>query len=180
MPCMDATLDVSQLSGWLNADAAYRESKKGQAVRGEGSGRSAHSEHAAHGCDAGGVEAQRLVELKRAIEHAVYGCDAGGVEAQRLVERMRAREHVGHICHARVVEDQRLVERLRAVEHGLHVYDAGCVPAQPLVEHRRAGKHRLHGCDAGDVSKLSGWLNALVLLNMRSMVVTFDVSQLSD
>ena len=35
MPCMDATLDVSQLSGWLNADAAYRESKKGQAVRGE-------------------------------------------------------------------------------------------------------------------------------------------------
>ena len=30
-----------------------------------------------------------------------------------------------------------------------------------------------------DVSKLSGWLNAVALANMRLMVVTLDVSRLS-
>ena len=32
---MVVTLDVSKLSGWLNADACCRESKGGHAVRGE-------------------------------------------------------------------------------------------------------------------------------------------------
>ena len=32
---MFVTLEVSKLSGWLNADAACRESKGGHAVRGE-------------------------------------------------------------------------------------------------------------------------------------------------
>ena len=32
---MVATLDVSKLSGWLNADALCRESKGGHTVRGE-------------------------------------------------------------------------------------------------------------------------------------------------
>ena len=34
MDCMFATLDVSRLSGWLNADAPCRESKEGHTVRG--------------------------------------------------------------------------------------------------------------------------------------------------
>ena len=28
MPCMVVTLDVSRLSGWLNADASYRAERK--------------------------------------------------------------------------------------------------------------------------------------------------------
>ena len=36
--CMLVTLEVSKLSGWLNADADCRESKGGHAVRGEGAG----------------------------------------------------------------------------------------------------------------------------------------------
>ena len=35
MANMFVTLDVSRLSGWLNADAPCRESKEGHAVRGE-------------------------------------------------------------------------------------------------------------------------------------------------
>ena len=35
MPIMSVTLDVSKLSGWLNADACCRESKRGHTVRGE-------------------------------------------------------------------------------------------------------------------------------------------------
>ena len=50
----------------------------------------AHVEHAAHVRDAGRVEAQRLVEGRRAAEHEVHVRDAGRVEAQRLVEGLRA------------------------------------------------------------------------------------------
>ena len=35
MPAMPVTLEVSRLSGWLNADALCRESKEGHAMRGE-------------------------------------------------------------------------------------------------------------------------------------------------
>ena len=35
---MVVTLEVSKLSGWLNADASCRESNRGHAVRGEGAG----------------------------------------------------------------------------------------------------------------------------------------------
>ena len=38
MLAMLATLEVSKLSGWLNADAPCRESNGGHAVRGEGAG----------------------------------------------------------------------------------------------------------------------------------------------
>ena len=38
MPYMVVTLEVSKLSGWLNADAPCRESNGGHAVRGEGAG----------------------------------------------------------------------------------------------------------------------------------------------
>ena len=44
----------------------------------------AHREHVAHVRDAGRVEAQRLVERRRAVEHALHVRDAGGVEAQRV------------------------------------------------------------------------------------------------
>eukprot|EP00964_Phaeocystis_antarctica_P098977 scaffold64895_cov59-Phaeocystis_antarctica.AAC.1 len=147
MPYMVVTLDMSKLSGWSNNDAPCRESNGGHTVceevqstgrrevasergaRGvQGRARlqfgsrargGAHVEHGFHVCDAGGVEAQRLVERRRALpkvvrgEHEGHGRDAGGVEAQRLVERRRAREHGAHGCDAGGVETQRLVERPR-------------------------------------------------------------------
>eukprot|EP00964_Phaeocystis_antarctica_P157293 scaffold127415_cov63-Phaeocystis_antarctica.AAC.2 len=53
--------------------------------------RGAHIEHVAHVRDAGGVEAQRLVERRRRRggEHLAHARDAGGVEAQRPVECIR-------------------------------------------------------------------------------------------
>ena len=53
MPYMFVTLEVSRLSGWLNADARCRESKEGHAVRGEmhgseGSRRGTTAAHAAY------------------------------------------------------------------------------------------------------------------------------------
>ena len=111
------TLEVSKLSGWLNADAPCRESQGGHAVLGKvragrreavgdrgarsvrGRARlhigdraqgGAHMEHGADFLDAGRVEAQRLVEGICFPEHVAHGFDAGGVEAQRLVEHRRA------------------------------------------------------------------------------------------
>ena len=107
MSSMSVTLDVSKLSGWLNASAHCREPKEGhtmlsqvRAVRreiaGDGGARSvqgraqlqiggrarggAYPEHGVHGRDAGGVEAQRLVERRRVLEHAVHPCDFGRLE----------------------------------------------------------------------------------------------------
>ena len=50
MPPMSVTLEVSRLSGWLNADANCRESKEGHAMRGEayGSGGSRRRTTTAH------------------------------------------------------------------------------------------------------------------------------------
>eukprot|EP00964_Phaeocystis_antarctica_P094002 scaffold60773_cov44-Phaeocystis_antarctica.AAC.5 len=67
---MSVTPEVSKLSGWLNADAACRESEGGHAVPGEVGGRArggAHAEHCGHVRDAGGVEAQRLIERRRGL-----------------------------------------------------------------------------------------------------------------
>ena len=75
---MSVALDVSKLSGWLNADAFCRVERRIEmwmgyergVQRGKGQpgiGRMtraepAHQKHAVHVCDAGRVETQRLVE----------------------------------------------------------------------------------------------------------------------
>ena len=102
---MSVTLEVSKLSGWLNADASCRESKERHAMRGEvqtgrpevagdrgarsvqGRARlqigsrargGAHPEYLAHVRDAGSVEAQRLVERRRGLPRVERrACDAG-------------------------------------------------------------------------------------------------------
>ena len=51
MDCMVVTLEVSKLSGWLNADAFCRESKEGHAVRGEGAGQQTGVQRAGEGLD---------------------------------------------------------------------------------------------------------------------------------
>ena len=92
MRYMFVTTEVSKLSGWLNADAPCREPKGGHAVRDDvrpgrreaAGNRGARSvqgrDQLQVGCGArGGAH----------VEHLVYVRDAGGVEAQRLVERLR-------------------------------------------------------------------------------------------
>eukprot|EP00964_Phaeocystis_antarctica_P045979 scaffold26514_cov53-Phaeocystis_antarctica.AAC.2 len=102
---MVVTLEVSKLSGWLKAYAPCRESKGGHAMRGkvqtgrpevagdrgarnvQGRARlqigsrargGAHPEHPEHGCDAGGVEAQWLIERRRVLPRVERrACDAG-------------------------------------------------------------------------------------------------------
>ena len=161
------TLEVSKFSGWLNAVASCQESNGGHtygAVQGTGlaaagGGRprrtqragerarlrirsrargGAHGEHVAHLCDAGGVEAQRLVERRRFLPrvggraHTVRGelragrreaAGNGGARSVHTGEGSTAdweqgrggahRKHVAHVCDAGGVKAQRLVDRRR-------------------------------------------------------------------
>ena len=164
MPCMVVTLEVSKLSGWLNAFASCRESKEGHAVRfemwpgwreaaGDRGARSvqrrarlqiggrarggAHVEHGVHGRDAGGVEAQRLVERRRIlprVETRAYGAVRFGPGGREAADDSGARSVAGQ---ARL--QIRGGARGRAhEEHVVHVSDAGGIEAQRLVERRRA------------------------------------------
>ena len=86
------TLEVLKLSGWLNDDARCRESKErrtvwyylGQQAGGGGRPRCMR-----------GVQGRARLQIGSRVrggaheEHAVHVCDAGCVEAQRLVERIR-------------------------------------------------------------------------------------------
>eukprot|EP00964_Phaeocystis_antarctica_P136940 scaffold101430_cov52-Phaeocystis_antarctica.AAC.1 len=90
---MVVTLEVSKLSGRLNADAACRESQGRHTVQEEV--QSTWWPEVA--CDRGACSVQeraRLLIGSRArggahVEHAPEVSDAGGVEAQRPVERRR-------------------------------------------------------------------------------------------
>ena len=89
---MSVTLEVTKLSGRLNADAPCRESKGGHAVQGEVYGRRV----AAGDRGARSVQGRAPLQIGGRVqggahhEHEAHFRDAGGVEAQRLVERMRA------------------------------------------------------------------------------------------
>ena len=84
---MSVTLDVSKLSGWLNAGAPCRE-KEGGGHRRRGDMRASRRE--------GGVGWSVAQEAKGRgthgahLKHVRHACDAGRVEAQRLVERGRS------------------------------------------------------------------------------------------
>ena len=92
---MVVTLEMSKLSGWLNADASCRVEREAWEERGAtcGAGRR-------EGLGGGGASsAQGGPQLRRLLaghargahsEHAIHDCDTGRVEAQRLVERDRA------------------------------------------------------------------------------------------
>ena len=81
IPDMSVTLDMSKLSGWLNAALCRvtprlteddtkeqrREGRWGQGVGGRARARGAHVKHIVHVRDAGRVEAQRLVERRRGL-----------------------------------------------------------------------------------------------------------------
>ena len=91
MDCMFVTLDVSKLSGWLNADAICRVERRACDARGEvrpgrrealggGDAIGVHAEGPTRGCGGQGTREAH-------VEHGVHGRDLGRVEAERLVER---------------------------------------------------------------------------------------------
>ena len=160
MEFMFVTLEVLKLSGWLNALANCRESNKGHTVWGEvhNTGRreaagdhgarsvqrrarlqvgsrargGAHPEHGLHVRDAGGVEAQRLVERPRflpIVERRAYVRCGARVQASRRGRRRPARAGEGSTADW----DRTGVERTR------NIWDMSVTL---------------------EVSKLSDWLNA--------------------
>ena len=172
------TLDVSKLSGWLNAVAACRVERRAyDAVRdagrevgglgamaaqavcrgecptkicGDQGTRGAHVEHVVHECDAGRVEAQRLVERHRALPSRKGGIRCGarcGRRGGNGVGRRRRKRH------ARGGPDSRLgaTQGTRGAhpEHVAHVRDAGRVEAQWLVERLRLLPSRKEGMRCG-------------------------------
>eukprot|EP00964_Phaeocystis_antarctica_P140615 scaffold105480_cov45-Phaeocystis_antarctica.AAC.1 len=110
----------------------------------------AHSEHPVHPCDAGGVEAQRLVERLRdlpRVERRAYGA---GRRAGREAEgggRPRCTQRAGERARLQIWGRARGGAH---VEHVAHVRDAGGVEAQRLVERRRAlPRVERRACGAG-------------------------------
>eukprot|EP00964_Phaeocystis_antarctica_P059035 scaffold35033_cov54-Phaeocystis_antarctica.AAC.2 len=160
---MFVTLEVSRLSGWLNADAPCREWKEGHAMRRRLQTR--RPEVAADRGARGVQERARLQIGRRArgeahVEHVAHVCDAGGVEAQRLVERPRLlprveRRTCGVGRGARVGGQQAVDDRggkQRAGEGATADWGAG------------HGEERTENIPPMfvtlEVSRLSGWLNA--------------------
>jgi len=164
MRLMVVTLEVSKLSGWLNAVATCRGSFEG--IRCE-----------ARCWSVGGrwrtTVAARSVQGRAPVQ--IWGRARGGV---RL-------EHVAHICDAGGVESQQMVEGLRVSKHAAHVRDAGGVETQRLVERRRfLPRVESRECGAGVCRR---WLDCRLgaehaeerTLNMLFMDVTLEVSKLS-
>ena len=91
MPLMVVTLEVSKLSGWLNADAYCRVERRACTVRREVCGSAGGGAADDHGARSVQARARRRIWGRARggahKEHAGHVRDAGGVEAQRLVER---------------------------------------------------------------------------------------------
>ena len=144
---MSVTLEVLKLSGWLNADAdcqgrlaVWRRRRRQAACKDIGGTGGAHVEHVRHILDAGGVEAQRLVERPRVLPSRKQGMRCGASCASRKAWKLgRRREAAAGASVARTRRTGDCMEGRRAHgEHGKHVRDAGGVEAQRLVERRRA------------------------------------------
>eukprot|EP00964_Phaeocystis_antarctica_P010221 scaffold5611_cov48-Phaeocystis_antarctica.AAC.3 len=162
----------------------------------------AHVEYEVHARDAGGVEAQRLVERRRGlprVEWRAYGAvggvarNAGGGGRPRCTHSLqgRARLQIGGRARGGA-----------HVEHEVHARDAGGVEAQRLVERPRAlprverraygavggvareagggGRSRCkQGAGEGSTARLGAGHGEERTMNMRTMVVTLEVSKLS-
>ena len=145
---------------------------------GQGHARRAHVEHQAHGRDAGGVEAQRLVEGRRLLPSRREGmrcsCDAGG----RRCEPGGGRAWGVVAAHKRHARGCGLTQGLGAkgtreahVEHGAHGRDAGGVEAQRLVEGQRLlPSRRDMRCGGGEVGAGGG--RACVVVAARQEACT--------
>ena len=168
---MVVTLDVSKLNGWLKATAFYRVEKRGHTkwgevragrregawaaaaqaawrLGGQGTG-GAHMEHEAHGCDAGSVEAQRLVERPRVLPSRV---GKKGIQRQ-CGHTVRAGRRERALCGAATAQtactrrDQPKAGGRARVERTLNIPFMFVTP---------------------EVSKSSGWLKAVASCRVES------------
>ena len=98
----------------------------------------AHDEHVGHGCDAGGVEADRLVERRcplPRVERRAYDTGRSSGREAGVGERPRCKR-----CALQGRARLQTGGRARGgahPEHAVHVRNAGGVEAQRLVERRR-------------------------------------------
>eukprot|EP00964_Phaeocystis_antarctica_P012644 scaffold6966_cov30-Phaeocystis_antarctica.AAC.1 len=133
MAFMDLTLDVSKVTGWLNADAPCRVER-----RPCDAGRGAGGVKCGRACGAGAAQAV---------------CRVGPSEGwgQRKGERGAHPEHIAHVRDAgRVPAGDVLVEVLQVVEEAPHVGDGRDVPVGDGAALRRVSvvrlERRLQGC----------------------------------
>ena len=159
-PCQSRKAGVYIMGGEVCVPGGGREGTRGQrrhargATQGLGAKgtRGAHDEHVAHVRDAGGVEAQRLVEGRGELPSRREGMRCGGGE-------VRAGRREGPGCGGGTTSGtygngptQGLGAkgtRRAHPEHGVHGCDAGGVKAQRLVEGRRALPSRREGMRCG-------------------------------
>ena len=181
---MLVTLVVSKLSSWLNADVHCRVKEKlrkrddnaGREAGGRGAAgpaqaacwqdptveasgrgaREAHRKHVLHSCDAGRVEAQRLVERRRALPSRKGSigrgatCRPGGGRVwgwRRRKQRVQGGPNCGGCWQGTRGAHQK---------HLQHACDAGRVEAQRLVEHRRGLPSRKGSVGTGATCGLGG------------------------
>eukprot|EP00964_Phaeocystis_antarctica_P061666 scaffold36871_cov49-Phaeocystis_antarctica.AAC.1 len=108
-----------------------------------------HLEHGAHGRDAGGVEAQRLVERLRFLPERGYAVRGEVQSTGRAGDGRRPRDTQRAWGGARLQVGGRARGGAHD-EHVLHVRDAGRVEGQRLVERRRLlSRVERRGYDAG-------------------------------
>jgi hypothetical protein len=164
---MVVTLEVSKLSGWLNADVPFRVEGRGTCEAGRVAGREAGGRGAA-AAQAASTGRARLrawrLQGKRGAhpEYSVHVRDLGGVKAQRLVEGARElpsrRERHAMWGEVRAGRREGLGRRRGA--------KAACTGKARLKawEGRRARAERTANMApmsvTSEVSKLSGWLKA--------------------
>ena len=112
---------------------------------GQGMG-GAHVEHAVHVRDAGRVEAQRLVEVRRALPSRKEGMRCGGPHATEGAWKL-ARGAAATQAARRRARLGGLRQGMGGahVEHAVHARDAGRVEVHPPVERPRALSSRKEG-----------------------------------
>jgi len=139
---------------WHGEEMAQREGRANQqrirracvcgpqlgSVGAEGAGGSAHLEHGAHVCDAGGVKAQRLIENIRILPSPKGASDTGKrVWHTEMWHRGKGKStaHAACVCGPAREWGQKAQAEAH-IEHEAHVCDAGGVKAQRLVESIRS------------------------------------------
>ena len=88
MRYMLVTLEVSKLSGWLNARASCRV-QSGAWEAGDMQSPGGRRPVGGSGKHVGAVQLEDWAGAEPHRKHVLHDRDAGGVEAQRLVERIR-------------------------------------------------------------------------------------------
>ena len=110
MASMLVTLDVSRFSGWLKASALCRVARGGTYEAGGSSGRDVRGRWAGLRSRMQGRARLEPQGEGTHRKHVFHGCDAGRVEVQRLVEGIRAlpsREEVDNTIRDETVDEVR-------------------------------------------------------------------------